>query len=364
MFDDEEKSLPPTVLGLEQARRRGQVARSGELTFAAMLLGAWAILNWSLPRLAAKSLAMVGVLLDIRWEARQPMLAGVWPAVAPVAMEVGLLLAGAVGLAILVNVLQVGLLAAGEAVGPDLSRISPTHGLRRILSLRSAQRVAMAMAKLALVGWIALAGIGPDMGRISRAARQSIQDLLQCGGELAGGVLLKAGLAMLVLGVIDYIYQRWQHHRDLRISPRQMRQELKQIEGDAVHKRMRQRQARQILSQQIQVEVPRAAVLIANDRGLVLAIRFELSMRQPQVAAKATGPLGKRMMRMAAGAGVCLVEDADLARALYRRCPVRAAVPRRYMDRVAEIVAYARQVRSRAASCGREGSSVAQAVRV
>lgn len=344
MTDDQERTLPPTVLGLEQARQRGQVARSGELTFAAILLALWAMSTWLLPGLVDRLRAMVAQMLAASTLAVDAPAAGFWSAVAPVAMDLAMLLAGVAAAAILANLLQVGWLATAAPVAPDLARISPAAGLRRIVSLRSPQRLTVAVVKLAIVCGICYAAIRPRMGPIAEAARGPIPELMRCLGGLLSGAMLQCGLAMLGLAALDYLYQRWQHRQDLRISPRQMRQEMRQLEGDAAVKQTRRRQARRMLGQQVGVEAPRANVVIVDDRGLAVAVRLAPSQRAPQVSAKAVGTLGRRMIQLARAHGRCVVEDASLARTLYRLCPAHATVPRKCLDRVAEILAYANEV--------------------
>jgi flagellar biosynthesis protein FlhB len=349
--DQEERTLPPTELGLEKARRRGQVARSGDLCFA-VLLGGWALVSWSGPRLVDKARAMLVQLLQMADPLSANPAGGVWSAVAPLAIEVGILMLAAVGVAVLVNLLQVGLRVTTEPVEPNLSRISPLTGLRRMFSLRSGQRLAMVMIQLVVVGWIFMGTIGPEIARICQAARGPVPELLQCAGDVLGGALLKCAVAMLVLAGLDYLYQRWQHHRDLRISPRQFREELKQLEGDPNAKQLRRRHARRMLGQQIQREIPRVTAVITDDRGLAVAIRFEPSQRWPLVSAKAAGTLGRRMIQLAVEHGRCVVENASLARSLYRHCQAGRPVMRKHLDEVAEIVAYARQIEPRSLLAG------------
>ncbi len=340
MLDEEERTMPPTVLGLEKARQRGQVARSGELTFAAVVLAATGFAAWSVPRLLDKSRAMLAELLGPANVGDAPG-AGAWPSVAPVVMELAMLLAGVAVVAILVNLLQVGLLTASAPVAPDLARVSPAEGLRRIFSLRSLQRLVVTCVKLVVIGGICFWTIRGQWDVIVAAASGTVSELLSCLGGVLGGAMLRCGLALLAMAVLDYLYQRWQHLRDLRISPRQMRQEMRQLEGDPTVKHARRRRARRTLGQNIRAQVPLASVVIVDDRDLAVAVRMLPMWRVPVVTAKAAGTLGRRMILLAREHGRCVVEDSRLARMLFRQCAANTAVPWKQLDRVAEILAYA-----------------------
>jgi len=226
---------PPTPLRLAEARRRGQVAHSADLasvltvSAGVMLLG---LVGW---RLIGALTAMTASLLDVRQgggaslaQTREVL----WASLGPVLGAVGLLLGGMVAVAVLASFIQVGPLAAGEQIRPDFSRLAPSEGIRRLLSLRTCVRASLAVAKVAVVGAVGWAAIRSDLPRIVGASRLSPRQLAGEAGALAGALGLKIAAGLLVLGILDYLYQRWQLRRDLMMTRRELLADMRQMEGD------------------------------------------------------------------------------------------------------------------------------------
>ncbi len=244
LYTDESgiKSEQPTALRLTEARRAGKVPRSGELSSGVLVLGGVIALGVLGPSLLDALTRMTAVLLkggtDPLSDPHQTLtmlwgsLRGVLGVVASLCFV--LLVLGVVG-----NVVQVGFLVAGERIHPNLGRISPVEGLRRIASARSLVRVVLGVVKVgviaALVAWF-LRAHGERVIGLSHARSDDLGPLT---GKLLYDFAIRAGGVLLVLGGVDYAYQRWQHRRDLRITARQLREDLRRLGASGVLRRGR-----------------------------------------------------------------------------------------------------------------------------
>jgi len=229
-----EQTEQPTRLRLAQARRDGQVARSADLCSVAVVAASLAGLAMLGPSLLAGMERMTGGLLSASERpadlartsaALRAALPGVvWPALGLCA----LVSAAAVG----ANLLQFGLLAAPRQIRPELGRISPGTGLRRIFSRRTAVRSALTAAKLVSITAVAAVTISRQLPSAVIASRMRAADLAGEIGASIGTLVIRVGAVLTALALIDLLYQRWQLRDDLKITRRQLLEDLKRTEGD------------------------------------------------------------------------------------------------------------------------------------
>lgn len=245
--DSDGRTEMPTQLRLKEARQQGQVARSGDLSSAVMVLGAVGILAMLGPALmdalgkmfsSSLNLASGAVLKDA--SLGELMSVQIQPVLALLA-GIGVML---VVLAITVNVLQVGFLITGHPLRLDLGRLSLSGGLRRIFSSRSLVRGVLSLCKLAvvaIVGWLVLKSA---IVRIASMGRLECADIAVQAGGLVLEVALKAAAGLLVLSIGDYIYQRFCLMQDLKMTRGEFLQELRKTEGDPQIRRRRKKNIR------------------------------------------------------------------------------------------------------------------------
>jgi len=168
---------------------------------------------------------------------------------------------------------------------------------------------------------------------------------------------------LLLIGIIDWLYQRWQHKEDLKMTKQQVKDERRSMEGDPQVKGRRLRMMRDILVQQIQANVPVADVVVTNPTHFAVALRYDTeTMRAPRVVAKGGDYMAQRIRLVAASAGVPIIERPPLARGLYFGTEVGQEISPVYYEAVAEILAYVYRLdneadRSRAREQSRQGSS-------
>ena len=348
-FADGERTEAPTPRRRQEARRRGQVARSMDLSMAVVALAGALAAKGVAGLLAADARSLATQLWGGMWwqqeltvdRVRQLGYLGL------TAMRGLVPLTGAVMLAGLASqVLQVGFVASGTPLTPTLSRIDPIANLKRLFSVRALVELVKATAKAGVVAWAGWSFIRTLMQASSNLVAMGLLDATVFVADLAYQQLLRMGLVLLVIGGLDYAYQRWEYEQSLKMSRHELLDELKQTEGDPhVRGRIRSRM-RQILSQRMMQRVPRASVVVTNPTHVAVALEYEEArMEAPIVVAKGQEWLARRIVEVARQHGVPVVENPPLAWALFEGVAVGQAIPPRLYRAVAEVLAYVYRLR-------------------
>ncbi len=364
MADDlGEKTEDPTSKRLADAREKGQIARSADLS-AAVLLSFAAIIMFLLgPGLFDGLGAYMRTALDPGSLGR-----GLTPAPLRESVNLALAVGGRLLLPILLimavaawieQVAQVGWNFTLEPLSPKIDRLSPIKGVKNIFSRKSVVKAIVNIGKLVLIAAVAMLVIQSHKPRIVALPA------LTPGGAALVAVRLIIELALWILavllfiGFIDRAYQVWQHKHDLRMTKHEVKDERKSTEGDAETKARRQRIAREIMRQRLRGDVPKADVIVTNPTHFAVAIKYDAeSMSAPKVLAKGADHMAMQIRLIASGAGVPIVERPALARALYRSADVGREIPVEWYEAVAEVLAYVyrldgRESAARAASARR-----------
>lgn len=348
--DAGEKTEQPTPRRRTEAREEGQVARSQDLTAAISLLAGLVLLRIIGPGMMEAMYAMTralggtpGLTSDslLPW-IRQVSL-GAAEMIAPFLLLVVVLTAAG-------SIAQSGLLLTWKKLGFKPDRLNPVGGFKRLFSGDSLTRLVISLFKVAVLIVIAYLTIAGRIGEIISAGTYHVGGVfLTCAGMLFD-LAIRICVALLILGLIDYMVQRWKMERQLRMTKQEVRDELKRMEGDPLLKhRRRQLQAR-LAMQRIQVEVPRADVVVTNPTEYAIAIRYdESTMSAPRVVAKGKDFLAARIRQVAQQFGVPIVERPPLARALYAGVDVGQEIPPAFYRAVAEVLAYVYQLAGKVA---------------
>lgn len=339
-----EKTEAPTPRRREEAREQGNVARSADLTAAALLLGGLLLLKWYGPSLLTAMQTLVRVMLGHESLSRvdgKYMLDGVLPAMAGVAKAMAPLLIGVVLIAIVANVMQVGWHPSPGRLAPNLGALNPLKGLSKLFKGRSAVSLLMNVLKTSLVGLMIYSALHGRFNEIVGVGQKPFIQAFQLGGELIYSIGLRVGGLLLVLAIIDYGYQRWQLEQSLKMSKQEIKEEMRRMEGDPKIKMRRRQIAQQIANKKLKKDVPTADVVITNPTEFAVALKYdEATMHAPRVIAKGQGLIAKRIRELAIEAGVPILERKPLARALYKLCEVGQEIPEDFYSAVAEILAY------------------------
>ncbi len=348
-----EKSLPASQRKLQTARDRGNVARSGDLTSGALLLAAGIALSALGPEAFKQLLAITGIYFSeldphpLTPGDMQPMVIKALLLMAPAALPLMFVL---MGIGILMNVTQFGIVFSSEALQPKFERLNPLKGFQRLVSLRSLVELLKSIVKFTAIAVVVWMGVRDRLPELFALMQTSAWGVALGTWELVWTVWWRIGLTMLAIGILDFAFQRWQYLKDQRMTRQEALEELRQLEGDPrIRQRVRQIQ-RQMAMRRMMVDVPTADVVITNPTTYAVALRYEPErMQAPRVVAKGMRLVAERIRDVASEHEVPIIERPELARALFRDVEIGAFVPEDLFRAVAEVLAYVYQIDRRAA---------------
>jgi type III secretion YscU/HrpY family protein len=333
-----EKTEQATDKKLRDARRKGQVPKSRELSSAAVLLAlTFALVSAAGPlqggfrSIFELSLAAMGQGPDASLRALHAALALASSVVLPV------LLAGMLS-GVALTFLQVGPLLTFEPISPDFGRLDPLKGLRQVVSLKRGVELLKSLALLAVVAAVAWFTLRASLRGLLGLVLAPGQVALETLGVLGERLFVRVGVALLGVGVLDLLFQRWQFQRDQRMSKDEVKREHKSAEGDGQLKHERRRVHQEIIEHQTLEQVRGADALIVNPTHLAVAIHYEQEGEgAPEVLAKGADHLAQKMIAAAREAGVPVLRDVPLARSLYELA-LGEEIPEALYDAVAAVL--------------------------
>lgn len=243
--------------------------------------------------------------------------------------------------ALAINLLQVGFLWSGKPLIPRFSRMSPAQGLKRLFSARGAMELAKSMGKIFLIAPVMIYTVYKEVPNLMGLVGMEVGDSVIYMGYACFDLAVKALLIMILLALADYAYQRWQHEKDLRMTKEEVRQEMKDIQGDPkIKSRIRSIQI-QMARQRMMEQVPQADVVVTNPTEYAVALKYSPEEHPaPQVVAKGRNILAQRIKAIAQDHNIPVVENRLLAQSLYKLVEVGGLIPPDLYQAVAEVLAY------------------------
>jgi flagellar biosynthetic protein FlhB len=343
-LSDQEKTEAPTPRRREEARNEGRVPRSQELSTSFVLLGAALLLNAAGPAIGGQLMAMfrdglaaLGTMTITPDSAVTLLRAGGWK-------TLGLLAAWGVALmaiAILVTAPQARGVMSAKPVTPDASRLSPAQNLRKVLGGQALMELGKSILKLLLIALVVRMTLGGAWDDFMALTDLGPAAFLMVVKRHVVRMLLTAGLAYLVLAAFDYVWQVWRYEQSLRMSRDEIRQELKQTEGDPLVRQRIQSFGRALARRQMMRQVPTADVVITNPTHLAVALSYDpLVAPAPVVVAMGQRKVAERIKAIAKANNVPCIENKPLARALIASARVGSLIPSELYVAVAEVLAF------------------------
>jgi flagellar biosynthetic protein FlhB len=328
----------------QQARERGQVPRSRDLSAAIVVFSAAVFLRYGGGWLAREVLILSGSVLENIGS--EPMPAGVqalylaprWVAHVALALLPMLLLLFVIAYAS--GAIQFGFLFASESLRLNFEKLNPVAGLKRMFNLKSLMTFVMNLLKVAIVAVVAIVYVRSELFAVRALSEAGVASSVVRIVDSVLDLMLLLAAILLVLGVLDYWYQRFQWERDLRMTKQEVKEEMRDTEGDP-HVRARRRQIqRQMAQQRMMAEVPQADVVVRNPTHYAVALRYEPQKdASPRVVAKGINRMALRIIDVAVKNGVPTKVDPPLARKLYR-LEIGDPVPTELYQAVAEVLAW------------------------
>ena len=348
--DDLEKTEEPTSKRRDEARRKGQFAKSKNLVPAATLLAIAVALRFGGEELmlrmercivgffaAAGNLKQFGAndLLEIALQAGWLLL----PVLLP-------FFGGVVLAALGSGFLQTGFVLASEPLHFDPERVNPFAGLRRLFSLDAAAELLKAIIFIAGLGFLGFVFLYSDIPALISLSGLRVEDIVTYATHKGATLSAWAVAVMGALAIMDYLYQRWRTDAQLRMSRQEIKEEMREQEGDP-HLKSHLRSLRQKLSRRrMTAEVVKADVIITNPTELAVAMRYRVGeMSAPRVLGKGAGYIAQRIREIARERGIPVVENKPLAQLLYRKVDVGREIPETLYRAVAEVLAYVYRLR-------------------
>ena len=347
-----EKTELPTPKRLEDARNDGQVSFSSEVNIAVLMLIGFCMLAvvapWAWASMTSMMRLALGDGLQVELDSRETMLVfakQLWLAAGWFVPFLGVLFVSG----ILLSVAQVGLHVTHKPLIPKLNRISPMTGLQRLFGMRGLVRFIVNLLKLTVIvsmAWYLLSADIPRMVTMKHdlAERMSVESW----GIFV--MIVKLASVLFIIAAGDFIFQRIQHTKDLMMTKQEIKEEIKQSEGDPLIKSKIRQIQRQMAQRRMMQEVPKADVIITNPTHVAVALKYDkATMAAPIVLARGYDDVAQRIKAIAAEHGIVQVENIALARALAKELDVGDAVPVKWYQAVAEILSMVYKLKKPAA---------------
>ena len=341
----QEKSEPATGKRRDDTRRKGKVVKSMELNSALgivfglliLYLGGQLLIT-QLMNVARQSFLGAASVTISAAAVHRFVVDGLWHfGLIVFPLLLGLMLVGLIS-----NFLQVGFLFTLEPLELNLGKMNPISGIKRVLiSRRSMVELLKNLLKIAIVGLVAYSALDGLTEESMSLMDTNVASVMAYMTHAAVMIGLKVGIAFLALAAADYMYQRFEYERELRMTKQEVKEELKSQEGDPLIKSRIRSVQRQIAYKRMMQDVPKADVVITNPTHLAVAIKYEsTSMSAPTVVAKGADIIAQRIKEIAQEHGVPMIEDRPLAQALYKTVDVGEQVPEKLFQAVAQVLAY------------------------
>ncbi len=348
---DGDKSQEPTLHRRQKAREEGQVAKSQDLSSAVLLLlGLMALMALGgrlvdfMGYLAREHLGTVHALnIDAKGAT------DAWnKALVPLAWRLLPIMGAMVLAAATVNLFQVGILFLPNKLAPDITRLDPLKGFGRLFSLQNFMKLLFGIFKITVIASVAAASLYHEREVILGLTAQTVSQAAYYLVQILMWTAIRIAVALLILALLDYAFQKWKHEQDLRMTTQEVREEMKNLEGDPQVMARRRQVQRELAKQRLEGAVPKADVIVTNPTELAVAIQYDpAAMAAPIVVAKGAGILAQRIRQIALENGIPVVERKPLAQALYREVDINHPVPEEKYAAVAEVLAYVYQLKGK-----------------
>ena len=342
--DKSQKTEEPTQKRLEDSRRKGQIPSSREVNNWIMILAGTLVVMMFAPAMMRDMLRVMRKFIELPHA--MPMdavhvgevLTGLFLDIGFILLVPMLILFGA---ALATGLIQNGLILAPDRLKPKLEKISLLSGFKRLFSMRSLTEFLKGLFKITVVGFVATLMMVPEFDSIEQLSKMELSDLLVYLHGLIVRLLIGVLAIISVIAALDFLYQKFEHLKQMRMSRQDIKDELKQSEGDPIVKQ-RLRQIRMDRARQrMMASVPEASVVITNPTHFAVALKYEMDeMTAPVLVAKGVDHLAFRIREIAREAGVPIVENPPLAQALHAGVEVDGEIPAEHYKAVAEIIGY------------------------
>jgi flagellar biosynthetic protein FlhB len=330
----------------QEARGKGQVPRSTELAASVIFLAVVLVLHaFFTPMIDSLQGSMRGYFSrigDIRSDLTIHSVGGLFVQAASGVMIIVLVVfALAFFFGIVANVAQFGFLFTLKSITPSFGKLNPINGFKNLFSKRIFVQLAKQLLKLAAVAIILYVEISKNISFFAQVGQSSPAQMIELTMNLIYGIAWKFGALLVIVGILDYAYERWQLEENLKMSKQEVKDEWRQSEGNPEARGAMKKRQRETSRRRMMQAVPRATVVVTNPTHFAVALEWdEMQMEAPVVIAKGADLIAKRIRDLAKEHNIPIMENPPLARTLYHKVELDQAIPPNLYAAVAQVIAF------------------------
>ena len=345
-----EKTEEPTTKKLEDARKEGQVAKSKEIANAFGILALFLLMRFYIGRIGLGMMEyFAGVYEQIphiiqMYDGMIPA-AALYAALRNMVFRMGIMvlpvfLVGVV-VAFVCDVAQVKWRPTAKPMQPKFNKLSPIKGFSRIFSKNSLVELIKSIAKIGLICYVAYSYLVDRVGEIFILYGLGITQAIGLIGEIVMDLGIRIAVVYMIIAFLDFAYQKWKHHNDLKMTKQEVKDEYKNQEGDPQIKGRQRQRMREASMRRMMQQLPEADVVITNPTHYAVAVKYDPDQYEaPYVVAKGENYLAQRIKDIAKENSIEIVENKPLARMLYANVEVGGLIPPELYQAVAEVLAF------------------------
>lgn len=345
-----EKTEEPTGKKLDDARKKGQVAKSREISMAVELLAFFILLRVYVDTIGLRFENFFGTVYQ-QIPSTIKMVDGQVPKsalhavvsnmlVQTLTIMMPFLIAGVV-IALICNILQVGFKVATEPLRPNFGKMNPLQGIQKLFSLQSLFELLKSVAKIVLISYVVYSYFKSEKSSIYLLYDMSLRQGIALMGNLTINMGIRVAAVYMIIALVDFIYQKRKFHTDMMMTKQEVKDEMKESEGDPQIKSKQRQRMREASQRRMMQELPKADVVITNPTHYAVAIQYDQEKyNAPIVLAKGADYLAKKIKEIAKENDVEIVENKPLARMLYANVEIGAVIPPELYKAVAEVLAF------------------------
>ncbi len=350
--EDEGRTEEPSEKKLREAREEGKVAKTPELSAALTLLVGFIIISFlgdsilkdllKFTRRIFENVGTPGIVLNFKSEIGLKFVYQAFKILSPI-------LIGVVIFAFIADVVQVGFQVSLKPLQPKFSKISFTFEkmINRVFFSRQVfVNLIKSVLKIAVIVVVSFIIIKADYNKIILTMHLNVFNSIGIISWTAFKIILWVSIILIVFSLFDFLYQRWEHYQSLKMSVHEVKEERKQYEGDPYIKAKQKERHRELATRRMMQEVPKADVVVTNPTHFAVALLYDKDyMEAAQVVAKGADLIAKRIKDIARDNNVPVVENRELARALYREVEIGDEIPEHLWEAVARVLIYIYRMR-------------------
>lgn len=348
IFAKDDKTEEATPRKKSDSRKKGQVARSKEIGLTMTLLASTLVIavlgGYAGTSLGSTMVAFLNNYINTSLNyssVNKILFITVWR-IAVVFLPVAIPI---LAMGILANMAQTRGLITFETLKPDFSKLNPINGFKRMFSARSVMELLKDTAIVSIVGYVGYKFIKDNYMNILNLGQLNCRAVAKAIGSLTVNIFFRITLIMLIIAIIDYMFQKYQYNKDLRMSKQELKEEFKQDEGDPQIKGKRRQKQRELAMRRMMQEVPKATVVVTNPTHVAVALKYEDGQNAPVLVAKGLNAVALKIKEIAKDNDVPIIENRPLARLIYKEVEIDMEIPAEMYQAVAEILALVYKMR-------------------